>query len=82
MKTQNRLIVLGIILSGFILSINSGCKKYQEGPAFSFHSKNRTCCKYMEVDNYKLTEMTSPHCWQDTLKRIPKTGIIIIPGGV
>lgn len=50
---KNKITLTVLLIAGISLTTFSGCKKYSEGPMFSFYSKTERIANAWRVDNYK-----------------------------
>lgn len=51
---KNKISVLIILIAGLIITTNPGCKKYEDGPMLSIHSRTERVANTWKVDNYKV----------------------------
>jgi hypothetical protein len=56
MKTKVKISAFVILIAGLVITTNTGCKKYPEGPTISFRSKAERVANTWKVDNYKVNE--------------------------
>lgn len=54
MKTKNKISVLLFFLVAISISTFQACRKYSDGPLFSFHSRTERVANTWKVDNYKV----------------------------
>lgn len=61
MKTNRKFSVLPLLFAFMILFSVQSCKKYEDGPEFSFASRTERVANTWKVDNYKVngTDYTS-----------------------
>lgn len=53
MKTKFTLTIM-LFMLGCIAIINQGCKKYEDGPLLSLHSRAERVANTWRIDNYKI----------------------------
>lgn len=57
MKLHSKLILLaGSLLALLVVPALEGCKKYDDGPTFSFRSRAERVANNWKVDNYKVND--------------------------
>jgi hypothetical protein len=61
MKIKNRITVALLLMAAFTMTTIQSCKKYEEGPAISLHSRAERVANTWKIENYKIngTDYTS-----------------------
>jgi hypothetical protein len=56
MKIKNKITVALFLIAAFTMTTIQSCKKYEEGPAISLHSRAERVANTWKVENYKINE--------------------------
>ena len=54
MKNPKKVTVLVLLLASLVMTSMQSCKKYDDGPVFSFRSRAERVANTWKVDNYKV----------------------------
>jgi hypothetical protein len=56
MKIKNKITVALLFIAAFTMTTIQSCKKYEEGPAISLHSRAERVANTWKIENYKINE--------------------------